>query len=239
MATYLWISLILFFAGFTKGLSGFGALLLAIPLLALFLDIKTVIPLVTLVSIFLSLILLIELRHHFSRRNIYPLLVGAIPGIPLGVFFLKRLDEEPILWALGVTLIIYALYSLFFRSLSRGIKQKWAYLFGFVAGCLGGALSLTGPAVIVYGSLQDWDKDEVKATFQGFFLVSGLLVALFHALNGLTTSTVLRSFGVSVPTLVLGNYLGSLLYGRIEEEHYRKVMFILLGFMGAFMIYRA
>lgn len=237
--TYGWVCFILFFASFTKGFSGFGAPLFALPFLALFLDIKTVIPLVALVAFILTLILLVELREHLDWKEIYPLLIGAVPGIPLGVLLLKRLDKSAIQWALGLTLISYALYSLFLKSSNRGIKRRWSYLFGFIAGCFGGALSVSGPAVIVYTSLQNWDKDKIKVTFQGFFLISGMIVVLFHALTGLTTSTVLRFFGVSLPILILGNYLGSLLYGRIGEGHYSKVMFILLGFLGAFMIYRA
>ena len=76
-------------------------------------------------------------------------------------------------------------------------------------------------------------------TLQGFFVISGAIVVLFHALNGITTITVLRFYGVSLPMLILGTYVGSLFYGMIGEETYRRVMFILLGFLGAFMIYRA
>jgi hypothetical protein len=45
MEIYLWICLILFFAAFTQGVAGFGSALTALPLLAIFLDIKTAIPL--------------------------------------------------------------------------------------------------------------------------------------------------------------------------------------------------
>jgi len=239
MGIYLVICLVVFFAGLTQGLSGFGSILLSLPLLAIFLDIKTVIPLVALFGFFITIILIIQLWRHLDWKKIYPLVLGAFPGIPVGVFFLKKLDKEPIQWILGIILISYSLYRLFFQSPSKGIRGHWAYLFGFFSGCLGGALSASGPAVIVYTSLQTWGKDTIKVTLQGFFLVSGFIVVFLHALSGITTFPVLRFFIVSSPFLVLGTYVGSIFYGKINEESYRKVIFILLGFLGAFMIYRA
>ena len=239
METYILVCLVVFFAGLTKGLSGFGSILLSLPLLAIFLDIKIVIPLVALFGLCITIILLAQLWKYVDWKKIYPLLLGACPGVPLGVFFLKTLDKDLIQWVLGIILISYALYGLFLRSPKKGIWEGWAYLFGFLSGCLGGAVSATGPAVIVYTSLQTWSKDKIKVTLQGFFLVSGVMVVVFHAINGFTTLTVLCFFVVSLPMLILGTYVGSFFYGKIKEEDYKRIMLILLGFLGAFMIYRA
>ena len=239
MQTYVLICLIVFLAGFTQGLSGFGSILLSLPLLAIFLDIKTVIPLVALIAFCITIILFIQLWEHLDWKKIYPLFLGALPGIPLGVFFLKKLDKDLIQWILGIILISYSLYSLFFRSSDKQMRKGWGYLFGFFSGCLGGALSAGGPPVIAYMSLQTWSKDTIKVTLQGFFLVSGAIVVFFQALSGLTTIVVLRYFLISLPLVFLGTYTGSIFYGKIREEHYKKVMLILLACLGGFMIYRA
>ena len=229
----------MFLAGFTQGLSGFGSILLSLPLLAIFLDIKTVIPLVALIAFCITIILFIQLWKHLDWKKIYPLFLGALPGIPLGVFFLKKLDKDLIQWILGIILITYSLYSLFFRSTNKPMRKGWEYLFGFFAGCLGGALSAAGPPVIVYMSLQTWNKDSIKGTLQGFFLISGAIVVFFHALSGLTTGVVVRYFLISLPLIFIGTYTGSIFYGKIREDHYKKVMLLLLTFLGGFMIYRA
>lgn len=236
MQTYLWVCVIVLFAGFTQGLSGFGALLLSLPLLAIFLDIKTVIPLVALYGVSTTFLLLVQLRKHLEWRKIYPLLVSAALGIPVGVFLLKELNRDMIYWALGTFLVSYSVYRLFFRSSTNGMRERWAYLFGFVAGCLKGAFGVGGPPVIVYTSLQAWSKDEIKVTLQGFFVISGLMAVLAHALSGVTTLAVIRFYGVSLPVLILGTYVGSYFYGMIGEQWYRRVMFILLACLGSFII---
>jgi len=58
-------------------------------------------------------------------------------------------------------------------------------------------------------------------------------------MSGVTTVTILRFFVISLPTLIFGTYIGSYCYGMIGEQWYRKVMFILLAFLGVFMISKA
>jgi uncharacterized membrane protein YfcA len=236
--TYLWTCLIAFLAGFTQGVSGFGSVLLALPLLAIILDIKAVIPLAALYGLSIALLLLVQLRKYLEWKKVWPLLIGAALGVPIGVLFLKKLDRDMIQYTLGIILICYSLYSLFFRTLWSGIGEAWGYVFGFLAGCLGGALGASGPPVIVYTSLQSWRKDKIKVTLQAFFAIAGMMVIFGHAISGITTAFVVRLFGISVPAMVLGTYVGSYFYGIIEEQWYRRIVLILLAFLGAFMIYK-
>lgn len=239
MEIYVLICLILFFAAFAHGLSGFASILVAVPLLAIFIDIKIVIPLVALSSLSITMVLLIQLRHHLNWKKIIQLLVGAVPGVPVGVFLLKRLDQETIQLTLGIILIGYALYTLISKQSEKGIREGWAYAFGFLSGCLSGALSSPGPPVVAYVSLQNWDKDLLKGSLQGCWFIIFSIVVILHASSGVTTLPVLRFYGCALPVLLIGTYLGSLFYGRISENHYRKLMLILLGLLGALMIYRA
>jgi len=172
-------------------------------------------------------------------KKVYPLLIGSIGGIPVGVFFLKKMDKSILLSIIGVILVFFSSYSLFFKSPNRFISEKWGMLFGFLSGCLGGAITAAGPPVIVYTSLQAWSKDTIKATLQGFFFFTGLTVVLAHAVGGITTSLVIRYFALSLPFLVLGTYTGSFFYGMIAEESYKRILLSLLFALGIFMIYRS
>ena len=72
----------------------------------------------------------------------------------------------------------------------------------------------------------------------GFLLFSGLLVVVFQASIGITTVTVLMSYGIFLPIIFIEVYLGTRLYGRIEEALYRKIILTVIGFMGILMIYK-
>lgn len=239
MQTYVLMCVIVFFSGFIQGLSGFGSIMLSLPLLALFIDVKVVIPLVGIFGLVIPILLLIKLWKHLDWKKIYPLFLGALPGIPVGVFFLKKFDVSTIHWILGIILITFSIHSLFLKSSNRGLRDGWAYVFGFFGGCIGGALSAAGLAAIVYTSLQTWGKDKIKATLQGFLLASHLVIVILQAVNGLTTKIVLWYFLVSLPMLIFGTYAGALFYGRINEDFYKKIMLILLAILGVFMIYKS
>ena len=115
-------------AGFIQGFSGFGSVLLSLPLLALFMDVKTAIPLVAIMGVLLTILLLIPLWKELEWQRIWPLLAGAAPGIPLGVFMLKFMDGRFILTLLGLILVCYSLYSLLFPVIRRELGSIWAYL---------------------------------------------------------------------------------------------------------------
>ena len=136
-------------------------------------------------------------------------------------------------------LIAYSFYGLVIKPHRKAMKKYWAYLFVFLAGCLGGAFSASGPPVIVYTSLQPWNKDQIKVTLQGYFFASGIIVIFFQAFSGLMTDMVLKYFLISLAPLMIGTYVGHFFYGRIQEETYRTFMLILLGVLGAFTLWKA
>lgn len=239
MQLYLWIFVIVFFTGFIKGLSGFATMLVALPLLVIIIDIKTVVPFVTLLGASATIFLLIQLVRHLEWKEIYRLLVGAIPGIVIGVFFLKTLDEDILQFILGIVLIFYSIYTLFFNISTLRIGKGWAYIFGFFSGLLRGTIGPGGPPVIIYTSLQPWSKYKIKVTLQGYFVISGLITILIQACTGLITMSVLTFFIISLPLFALGTYLGSYFYGTIREESYKKIISVLLAVLGFLVIYKA
>ncbi|MFA5181270.1 MAG: sulfite exporter TauE/SafE family protein [Syntrophales bacterium] len=239
METLPYLIVIMLLAGFIQGFSGFGSVLLSLPLLALFMDVKTAIPLVAMMGVVLTILLLIPLWKELEWRRIWPLLAGAAPGVPLGVFMLKLMDGRLILTMLGVILVCYSLYGLLFPVIRRELGGIWAYVTGFLAGCFGGAFSAAGPPVIIYVSLQPWRKELIKVTLQGFYFASGLMVVTAQAITGMVTDMVLELFLYSLVPLTLGTYAGHFFFGKIKEETYRRVILILLLCLGVFTVWKA
>jgi uncharacterized membrane protein YfcA len=87
--------------------------------------------------------------------------------------------------------------------------------------------------------MQPWNKDKIKVTIQGFFMVSVPMTIIVQAANGLITMTVLKYFLIALPVLTLGTFVGSYLYGLVKEESYKKMIFILLAVLGSMTIYKA
>jgi uncharacterized protein len=233
------LCLIALLAGFIQGLSGFGSVLVALPLMVLFLDLKMAVPLVSIWGMTINTILVVQLRAHLRRRNILPLIIAAMPGIPVGVYFLKYADARFMQMLLGGLLVIFSLYFLWSGGRTRKLSVAWLYVAGFFSGFLGGSLAMSGPPVIISTALQPWDKDEIKSTLIGYFFLSGLIIVLAQAISGLVTTTVLTVGVISIPFVILGVILGSRLYRRLATDRYRQVVVGLITLLGLLTVVKA
>lgn len=239
LAIYLPLVIVFFLSSTLAGLAGFGAVLLSLPLMAIFLDIKTVIPLTVLISISTHSILLLCLWRHLNFKKMWPLLIGTLPGIIPGVWCLKFANKETVEMILGGTLIIYSGWQLISQTDAWTISEKSGYLFGLLAGFLGGAIGASGPPVIVYTSLVRWNKNVIKTTLHGYFVLSGLLVIACQVTTGFVSPFVLKCYFVGLPSLILGTFLGSKLYATTGNDSYRKIILGVLMFLGGFIIFRS
>jgi uncharacterized protein len=114
----------------------------------------------------------------------------------------------------------------------------WGYVAGFFSGGITASVGAGGPPAIIYTTLNDWKKDEIKATLTGFFVLNGYFTAAVHAFNGMITSSV---WGYFVPTLffvLLGTFAGSKISGRINRRTYLRTVYVLLMGLGVVMMTR-
>jgi len=233
---WLLVSLIVFFAIFTQSLTGFGLALVSMPLLSALLGVQTAAPLVALFGLLAEVILLFYYREAVNVRVIWRLIVASMIGVPIGVLVIRSLDEAVLLTALGVIVAGYALYALLKLRLPAVNGPVWAYGVGFVAGILGGAYNTAGPPVIVYGNCRGWRPDEFKGNLQGFFLLTGVIVLISHALNGNYNGEVLRYGLLAVPAVVAGLVAGLGLSKRVSAAAFRTIVLWLLLVLGVWLV---
>jgi uncharacterized membrane protein YfcA len=230
---------IILLAGFTQGFTGFGSVLVALPLLTFYLDVRTVVPLVVLFALVINVIIIIQIHKHIRWNKVRVLLIAAIPGIIFGVYILKTVRAQFLETAIGLVLVAFGLQRIFAEEPEREISDSWGWLFGFLSGVLGGSIGAGGPPVILYTSLQPWGKYHVKSTLTAYFLISSTVISSTHGVNHLITSRVLDLFLSGLPVLTAGVLAGSWLFGRIDSGSYRRVLLIALILLGCFMITKA
>jgi hypothetical protein len=228
----LLIAVIVFFAILTQAVSGFGLALVAMPLFVGFLDPVEAASLVALMATTTQIIMLLRYGRALKIGGLWRLMLGSLVGIPIGVIALSQLDSEIILFALGVILVAYALYSLVAPPLPLITNPNWGYAFGFASGLLGGAYNTGGPPFVIYGTSQRWETQVFKANLQVLLMVNSVSVVIAHVLAGHYTETVLRDYAIALPMIVLGALAGFWLDRYINETLYRKIILVLLLVIG-------
>lgn len=234
------VLLIVFVSTLVRTVFGFGNALVAMPLLAMIgLGMKTATPLVALLSLVLGIALLVTNWKKVDIKSAWRLLLATVPGIPIGTVLLKGDYQRMGEIVLALIIIGFSGYSLFKPKLIELRKEWLAYPFGFLAGILGGAYNSNGPPVIIYGTLHRWLPDEFRATLQGYFLPSSVIIVAGHGLGGLWTSEVCTYFFLSLPLTLFTIWIGGRLQRLIPPGHFDRWIHILLIVIGGMLLVRA
>lgn len=225
-----------FIGGLVQGLTGFGVALVALPLMGFFIDIKVAIPLILLLGLVINFTLIFQLLTHIDYKKWIILFLFSLPGIYFGVSVLKYVDSSSLELLIGCVVIFTSLFLMFNTASSKELNKFWAGLAGFISGFLGGSIGATGPPVVIYTSIQPWDKEQIKTTMVSYFILTGIGILVFYLLNGLITKQILISFGYCTPPLVSGVACGIFIFNRINDTLYRRIINILLIVLGIMLL---
>ena len=226
---------IIFLSTLIRSVFGFGNALVAMPLLVLMIGVTEATPLVALAGLVIALIMLIREWRELIWKDTLLLLISSLAGLPLGLLLLTAFPENIVRIILGVILIGFGLYNLLGIQLPVLEKPALAVPFGFLAGLLGGAYNANGPPVVIYGMMRGWEKEAFRASLQGFFFVSSLMIVAGHAISGLWSGQILKEFLFSLPGLILAVFLGEMIVKKITQVNFNRVIYIFLVLMGILM----
>jgi uncharacterized membrane protein YfcA len=203
---------ILFLATVIRSALGFGEALVAVPLLALAIPVTVAAPVAVLVSITVAAVVVVRDWRLIQLRSAAWLIGATIFGAPLGLLLLAQAPEQTTKAVLGIVIVLVSGYFLIVPRRSALTSDRFAWLFGFAAGILGGAYGMNGPPLAIYGTLRGWTPDQFRATLQGYFLPASVAVMAGYWYIGLWTPAVTSYYLIALPwiafAIVAGRWLG-------------------------------
>jgi uncharacterized membrane protein YfcA len=221
---------VIFLATLIRSAFGFGEALVAVPLLALLVPDEVAAPLAVLVSITVAGVV-VQDWHKVHLGSAWRLVLSTLFGIPLGLLLLTAAPERVVKAVLAVVIVAFSAYCLVHRSRFELRDDRLAWLFGFVAGVLGGAYGMNGPPLVIYGTLRRWSAEHFRATLQGYFLPASLVGMAGYWLAGLWVPAVTRYYLLSLPLAVAAIFLG-----RVVNRHLAGRPFLLYVHLGLILI---
>ena len=229
---------VVFCSTFIRSAFGFGDALVAMPLLAMILGLKTATPLVALLASTIGLTILARNWRSVQIQSAWRLICSTLAGIPLGLVLLKGAYENLLQILLAVILIGFSLFSLSRPKLLPLRGENAAFFFGFAAGILGGAYNTNGPPVVIYGTLKGWSPTSFRATLQGYFLPSSLFILAGHGSAGLWTGEVLCLYLYALPLVFVSIFLGGWINRRFSPQRFSQWVYRLLIALGLLLLWR-
>lgn len=221
-----------------KGLSGFGAGLIAIPILSLVLPVTIVVPAVSLLSYGANLIQSFKLRQNTCWPDIWPLIPFCLLGVFLAVWLIVNVNSKQLALAMGMFVIAYALYSLLPMNRLTG-PRLWAVPFGALGGFIGALFGSSGFVYATYLSLRPLNKAQFRATVAMALALDGTFRISGYIGSGLLTLNVLILVALLFPVLILSIKLGNRIHLSISPNRFNQVVSILLMVSGAVLVHRS
>jgi uncharacterized protein len=237
-----WAAAALFFAFMCRGLSGFGAGLIATPLLALALPMHVIVPLNSLLVAVLFVFLSIRDRREVVWSELKLLVVPTIAGVAAGLYLFKSLNNHVLLMLLGSFLVVYSVYTLavhVFGLPKLACSKAWAFpaaMSGsFVDTLFGGG---GGTLVVIYLHARGLAKLQFRATVATLWLMEMVARLGGYTAVGFYQRDVLLLAAAMLPVIAAGSWVGERLGNRIRQETFSKVLAVMLFIAGMSLLLR-
>lgn len=231
---------IVFGAFVIRGMSGFGAGMIGIPLLAFLMPVHAAIAMFGLMVLFLFLFLSIRDWGEVVKGELARLIGPTLLGVAAGAVLFANLDNRLLLQLLGGFLIAYASYVFavhYFGMPEVTCSQGWAYPVGFAGAFVdtlfgGGG----GTLVVIYLHLRKIGRARFRATVAALWLFEMVARIAGYGAAGSYTGETLLLCALFMPFMAAGTWVGEHLGNRISQETFSKVMASLLLVAGVSLL---
>ncbi|MGZ8262728.1 MAG: sulfite exporter TauE/SafE family protein [Burkholderiales bacterium] len=223
-----------------RGSTGFGGAV-GMPLLALVIPIKLLVPAWTLLGIASSLTIVGRERRHVSAGTVLSFLPWCAAGVAIGLYFFASLDGRTLARGLGAVVLIYGAHSLWltFRPAASGsipgaaLAPAASTLAGIV-GALFGAMATI--FMVVYLDTRRLTKDAFRATISAMLLILSIGRGAGYYAVGEFTRDALVLFAAALPAMLVGMYIGNRVHLTMSEIAFRRLVIAVLLVSGVALL---
>jgi len=217
---------VLLLSAFVHGAFGFGFPLVATPLLALMMDLRSAILLTLIPTICINLVSILGEKHRLEAlRQFWPIPTFTIIGSLIGTGLLLSVDPEPFRVLLALVLVAYLLADrLHGVDRERQVPRWGLALLGLCLGLLAGVVNIFAPVIIVFALYTRMRPELMVAAFNLSFITSKTGQLIGFTVGDALDMAVIGQALWSLPLVIGVLWAGILLRRRIHPEHYRRLL---------------
>lgn len=240
MILSLLLALLWLCSGFVNGLTSFGANLLAIPVMSLFMPPKDAIITACFGGLAVTVTIVFMYRSHLNYKELLKFFLPCLITVPLGTEVLQSLSSAALLLLAGGVMLLFLIWQgVASRLPLGGACPAWSvFAAGGAAGLLVAATGMGGPPFAVYAMLRRWDKETSLAMINMSGVLSLLITIGAQWQQGLLTPTVQHAAAIAVPASVVGVLCSLPLLRRMNIDLFRRLVLIMVALATATMFVR-
>ena len=222
------------------GLSGFGSTVIAVPILAHFLPVSYLVPLMALLDLGSAAIMGRASREHLSTEELKRLVPWMFAGFAIGVTLLVGVPDRNLRIALGLFAASVGIHGILNPKLHGTISKYWSIPAGVTGGAVATVFGAGGPIYATYLSGRLHDKSRIRATVATLISISAFSRAVIYAVTGLLLYKAIMMGGlILAPFVWIGLKLGHRIHLGLSHEQMRRAVGALLVLTGLSLLARA
>ena len=215
--------------------AGFGSMVVALTVGALFFPIPSLLGWLVPVNLVLSIYLLVRGRAHVHRAFLFVIVPLMTLGLAVGIGLAHLTDTAWLKPVFAVFVVAVALQQLFLTSvkpLPRGVGPAAL----FAAGVIHGVFATGGPLAVFVAARTLPDKASFRATLAVVWVVLNAILLPRLWVEGTLSPATLPLSGLMLAPLGVGIVLGEWIHHRLDEARFRRVVAMLLIAAGATLL---
>lgn len=223
------ICVIAFVSGTARGFSGFGSALIFMPLASSMAAPQLVAALLLIIDFIAALPLIPNAWKQADRRATAVMVFGALIGVPIGTYFLSRLDPVTTRWIISG--FVFALLLLLLSGWRYRGKDHPALSIGIggLSGFCSGLAQTGGPPIVGYWLGRPLPSAIARANILLFFAASDFFSVVSYSLTGLITADAIKFSLLVGPIYGIGVWSGAALFGRASVALFRTICYVLIA----------
>ena len=223
------------------GVTGFGAALVTVPFATHFVPLPFALALFVLMDLANSARVGFENPKNAVKSEWTRMVPMIVVGTAAGVTLLVNLPRGAATLALGIFVLLFALYSLMKSpQTQRVVSPRWAWFAGLTGGITSTIFGAGGPPYAMYLSQRGLTKEQYRATLGLATLTSISIRTVAFLVTGILLDPKVWLYAVFVvPAGLLGIWAASHLFRRISRETLMRAVALMLLASGASLVLRS
>ena len=229
LSSYLVLVATLLVAYVIFGIAGFGSALVASPVMALYIPVAKIVPLLALLDMCAAIVNVSRDGRNAQWAELKRLIPVMIIGSLVGAAILLKTRPDILLLALGIFVVLYALYSLSGLKPDRQFSPKAAVPFGLVGGIFSALFGSGGFIYAIYLSGRIEKKEAFRMTQTTLIGMSTLTRVVIFTFAGVYLDIDLLLLAlVLLPGMLVGITLGRHFTLKMSREQFMKLINVIL-----------
>ncbi|MCW5747056.1 MAG: sulfite exporter TauE/SafE family protein [Alphaproteobacteria bacterium] len=237
--TGFWIpAAVVLVAGLVRGFAGFGSAMLMAPVFAVLFGPAAMIATVVTIELAVSLQLFPAARRECDWRIIGPMSLVACLAMPLGAWLLASIDKGLVVKVVSGIIVAFVVI------LASGVRYRGrrsvagGVAVGAVSGMMMATTSVGGPPVLMYLLAGNDPPARHRANIITYYMVTQVPLIVIILWYGLAGGDSVARGVVLLPLMLVGAWIGHVLFDPRNERLYRNVALVILLCAGGFGLLR-